>query len=161
MTVTLTIPGVPKPKGSLKCLGRRGRVAHQLVEDAGPELRDWRDRIAETVRTRVRTRGEPGETVHVDVTFTIPRPAYHYGTGRNAQQLRPKYAAAPATARGTGDVDKLARLLLDALQDGGLLADDAQATDLTARKRYVDAPGGLPYPGARIVVAFPDRTEQK
>lgn len=150
--VTMTIPGTPKPKGSLKCIGRRGRVAHQLTEDSGPELEAWRGRIADTCRTRVKTRAVAGEPVAVVVMFTIERPGYHYGTGRNAHTIKPQYVDAYPTGRGTGDVDKLARCLLDALQDGGLLHDDAQVVELTARKTYVDATNGLPWPGARITV---------
>lgn len=149
--VTMTIPGTPKPKGSLKCIGRRGRVAHQLTEDAGPELKAWRDRIADTVRTRVTTRADAGEPVAVAVTFTLARPGYHYGTGRNAGQIKPQHLDTYPAGR-VGDVDKLARLLLDALQDGGLLHDDAQVVTLTARKTYVNAPDALPWPGARIHV---------
>lgn len=149
--VTMTIPGVPKPKGSLRCVGRRGRVAHQLLEDPRPGQREWRDRIADTARTRVRTKADPLEPVAVDVAFVLPRPAYHYGTGRNAGQIKPQHLAAVPTGQNTGDTDKLCRLLLDALQDGGLLHDDAQVVTLTATKAYV-GPEALPWPGARITV---------
>lgn len=152
MAVTLTIPGTPKPKGSLKCLGRVGKVPHQLTEDYRPGQKEWRDRIADTVRRKVRTRYEHGIPVGVEVTFTLPRPKHHYGTGRNANVLKERFAWEPPTNQGTGDVDKMLRLLLDALQDGGLLANDAQVVDTRAVKVYVNDPLGraLPYPGAVI-----------
>lgn len=159
MTVTLTIPGLPKPKGSMRCLGRVGKVRHQLAEDFRPGQRDWRDRITDTVRTRVHTHAEHGEPVHVHVVFTLPRPTSHYGTGRNSGILRKAASTIAATSLRTGDVDKLARLVLDALEDGGLLDNDAQVVDLHTRKVYRDTPDSdaLPYTGARITVTFPTR----
>lgn len=155
MAVTLTIPGTPKPKGSMKCLGQVGKIRHQLTEDYRPGQKEWRDRIADTIRRKVTTRYAEGVPVQVDVTFTLPRPEYHYGTGRNAGIVKPRYEWEPATNRGTGDVDKMLRLLLDALEDGGLLANDAQVVDAHAVKVYVDDPLGrsLPFPGARIRTA--------
>jgi Holliday junction resolvase RusA-like endonuclease len=52
-------------------------------------------------------------------------------------------------SRSTGDVDKHARNLLDALQDSGLFKDDAQVVNLSIAKRYC---GPSEVPGAHIVV---------
>lgn len=151
MTVTLRIPGTPKPKGSLKCIGARGRGGHQLIEDHRPGQKEWRDRIANTVRTKVRTRYPRDVPVAVDVVFTLPRPKSHYRTGRNAHMLRDTAPDWP-TGQRTGDTDKLFRLLGDALEDGGLVADDAQIVAVTAVKVYLGGPGALPYPGAEITI---------
>lgn len=152
MAVTITIPGDPKPKGSMKCIGQIGKVRHQLTEDYRPGQKEWRDRISTTVRQKVKTRYALGVPVAVEVTFTLARPTYHYGTGRNAHLIKERFLWESPTNQGTGDVDKMLRLLLDALQDGGLLANDAQVVDTHPVKVYVgDALGrGLPYPGAQI-----------
>jgi len=161
--VTLRVPGTPKPKGSMKCIGRSGKVRHQLTEDAGPELKTWRDRVTNTAR-QVHTTAEPREPVLIDVTFVLPRPQTHRAqrNGRTelAGPIRPRYATTPATSRRTGDIDKLARLILDALTDAGLLTDDAQVTDLTTRKTYVGDPNRDPlgYEGACITIAYPTRS---
>lgn len=85
----------------------------------------------------------------VSLTFTFRRPAGHYGTGRNAERLRPGAPMAPAN-RGTGDVDKLCRATLDALE-GVVYADDAQVVDLHALKRW-----GAPESVEVVVVTLED-----
>lgn len=147
----LIVYGRPAPKGSLKCIGRGGR--HQLVEDA-KRTKPWRERVAAGAR-RLTVSGLSGP-IGLEVTLTVDRPANHYGTGRNAARLKasaPAYPARRSVGIG-GDVDKLARTILDALEDAGTLTDDAQVIELTARKTYPDGPGVLPdsldRPGARI-----------
>lgn len=135
--VVITLAGNPAPKGSMKCVGRRGR--HQLVED-NPKSKGWRKRIADLVRARVKSTAERHQPLGVEVTLTVDRP----------KSVRTAYAV----TRSSYDVDKLARLVLDALQDTDLLPDDAQVVELVARKTYPNGPipDALPYPGARIRV---------
>jgi crossover junction endodeoxyribonuclease RusA len=135
--VHLTIPGEPIPKGSLKCVGRPGR--HQLVE-SNPRVAAWR-RIVATAAAAGGQRADHWQPVGVDVLFRIDRPTSHFGTGRNARRLRD--AAPPFPVQhGTGDVDKLLRLVLDALQDGHLLHDDAQVVASYAAKMWADSAAG-------------------
>lgn len=135
--VILTVTGDPAPKGSLKCVGRNGH--HQLVED-NPHTNGWRKLVAATA-DNVDDRARPAylDPVGVEVTLTLERPASHYGTGRNSGTVK---ASAPThpTALRTGDVDKLARTILDALEDSGVLCNDAQVVELTARKAWTDCP---------------------
>jgi Holliday junction resolvase RusA-like endonuclease len=147
----LVVYGAPAPKGSLKCIGRKGR--HQLVEDA-KRTKPWRERV--TVGARRLTVSGLSGPLGVEVTLTVDRPAWHYGTGRNAAKLKasaPPYPHKRSTGIG-GDVDKLERTILDALEDAGVLTDDAQVVELIGRKTFRDGPGVLPdaldRPGARI-----------
>ncbi|GAA4075626.1 hypothetical protein GCM10023066_00900 [Nocardioides kongjuensis] len=155
--IRAVIPGHPLTKGSMKCVGRRGRVAHVLLEsdDSGAKAR-WRAFIADSTR-----RGWPagqqavkGQPLGADITFTLDRPKSHYGTGRNAGKVKAAYTAAFPVGHDTGDVDKLLRLVLDALQDGDVIPDDCAVVDTLARKRYVDAtsaePDVLGHPGVVI-----------
>lgn len=152
--VVLTIGGTPVGKGSLKCIGKRGTVAHQLVED-NPKTQAWRDEIARTVRSAEFEVAAHGQAIGVEITSTLARPGGHYGTGRNAGKVK---ASAPRhpTAKGTGDVDKLARLVLDALEDADALDNDAQVVEVLSRKSYPDdgthlpLPDTLTHPGVRI-----------
>lgn len=73
--------------------------------------------------------------VAVELTFRLARPAGHHGTGRNAGQLRP---SAPAWPACMPDLDKLARLVLDALVIAAVLGDDGQVVALRAVKHYAD-----------------------
>lgn len=150
--IMLTVYGPPAPKGSLKCVGRGKR--HQLVENSD-RTKPWRARVVEGGK-RLPPEFRGLDVVALEVTFTIDRPAGHYRTGRNAHLLRadaPLYPSRRSQGLG-GDVDKLARVILDALEDAGVLRDDAAVIELTARKSYADGPGVLPdaldRPGARI-----------
>ena len=54
--------------------------------------------------------------------------------------------------RSTGDVDKLARLVLDAITDAGLWRDDSQCVRLTTSKVYVGEPTAGAYEGLTLWV---------
>jgi Holliday junction resolvase RusA-like endonuclease len=70
--------------------------------------------------------------VHVRMTFNLPRPAGHYGSGKNAGKVR---ASAPREHVTKPDLDKLARCVLDALT-GVVYADDSQVVGINASKCY-------------------------
>lgn len=146
----LVVYGPPAPKGSLKCVGRGTR--HQLVENS-PRTGPWRDRVVAGSR-RLTVSGISGP-VGVEVTLTVDRPTSHYRVGGelSAEGLRRPYPHKRSQGIG-GDVDKLARVILDALEDAGTLADDSQVVELVARKTFHDGAGVLPdaldRPGARI-----------
>lgn len=149
---SIAIPGKPATRGSMKCVGRRGKVAHVLVEShatADP----WRQTVVGWMRKyHPAQTAEKGQAVGVEITFTLPRPATHYGTGRNSKRLKESAPKHP-TGRNTGDIDKLARLILDAMQDAQLIPDDAAVCELNTRKAYPADHGyddRLPYPGVLI-----------
>lgn len=69
--------------------------------------------------------------VRVGVLFTFSRPKSHYGTGRNADVLKP---SAPLSHIQPPDIDKLARLVLDSLEMSGILGNDSHVCALHAHK---------------------------
>jgi crossover junction endodeoxyribonuclease RusA len=87
--------------------------------------------------------------VGVIVTFFMPRPKSHYGSGRNALNLKPSAPFYPAVMP---DIDKLLRAVLDGLTDAQVWHDDGQVVLVHASKRYEVEAG----PGAEIVVALMD-----
>lgn len=73
----------------------------------------------------------------VEIEFVFPRPAGHYGTGKNAGLL--KHSAVHLRPRGGtngGDLDNLAKLVTDALE-GVAYHNDSDIAALTLSKRYV------------------------
>lgn len=60
--------------------------------------------------------------VRLSVAFRFPRPASHYGTGRNSGCLKP---SAPRRHAQTPDLDKLLRTLQDGLE-GVVIRNDSQ-----------------------------------
>lgn len=133
--VVVTLPGHPAPKGSLKCVGRGGR--HQLIED-NPRSAGWRSTIAGHVRGRIKGTPDRHQPIGIEVTLTVDRP-------KSVRTVHP-------VTRSSYDVDKLARLVLDALQDAAVIPDDAAVVELVTRKSYPGGPlpDALGHPGARI-----------
>lgn len=138
--------GTPRPKGSMRHVGH-GRLVEQIAGSP-----DWRRAVAEAAYTAIGCACADG---HPNCGTT--KPGYPY-TGPVEVHVRflfnrPKSAkpdAMPST-RATGDVDKLLRNVYDALQDAGVIRDDAQVVDDVSSKRYA-GPGQMA--GARIAV-FP------
>lgn len=130
--------GNPQPKGSMKCVGAVGRLKHQLVED-NADSDPWRAKLAGVAAALLAQgkleQADEHQPVYVEFCASLERPASHYGTGRNRHAVK---ASAPVwpTLFGTGDTDKLARLVLDALADAKVLRNDAQVRPLLADKWY-------------------------
>lgn len=112
-------------------------------ERGGDALRAWRGHVQEAVDwATLRHRLDPlVGPARAWAAVRLPRPANHYGTGRNSGRLRRSAPARPSR-RGDYDVDKLARALLDGITAGGGWSDDSQVTDLWVTKWYGE-PGAL------------------
>lgn len=132
------VAGHAKTKGSLTFKG--GRHVEEAVRGSG----DWRKLVADSLG-RAST-GLHAEEGRVGVWIT--------------SYLQPYAAKDLLDPQGwimsqrSGDVDKLARNVLDALTDSGLIGDDAQVWDVFSSKRLA-CPGMMP--GQQIRVwAIPD-----
>lgn len=121
--------GDPAPKGSLKCVGGKGG-RHQLVEN-NARTKPWRELVVRAGQALSLPSPLAGP-IAVEATFTVQLP----------DSVKPGSRPWPikrSTGIG-GDVDKLARVVLDALEDADVLADDAQVCDLHAVKAYPHTP---------------------
>lgn len=136
--------GPPVQQGDMVCYGsgkRRadGKGGHRLVHANAKDLDPWRERVAAAARKWVVNSPYGGEKadehqpLDVAITWSLERPKSHWGTGRNADTLKPSAPAYPATGL---DVDKLQRAVFDALQQSGVIRNDAQIIDPLPRKRY-------------------------
>ncbi len=140
--IPVVVDAIPVTEGSTKAFIVNGKP--NVVHDNAEALDRWRDLIAWHTRAamaKYRTDKIDGPVV-VQAIFYLPRPASHYGTGRNAGVLKP---SAPAYPDRKPDVDKLARAVLDALAMGGAYTQDSRVTDLSSFKRYADnrVPGAV------------------
>lgn len=137
--LTFVVDGRPAPQGSKAYKGHRG--GKPILVEQSRHVAPWRALVAAKARAET---DDPFTTpVAVTIIFNLPRPASHYGTGRNGDVL--KDSAPPFPAVRNGDIDKLARAVLDGLT-GPALADDSLVVDLIAHKRYChrsQAPGAL------------------
>lgn len=138
MRLEFTVPGKPVPQGGMTAFakGNRAFVTHKKPKELG----DYRARVAlaATQAGAELTRAP----VIVNASFLLPRPKGHYGTGRNASQLR---ASAPHWPMTKPDIDKLERALLDAIT-GVVIADDSQVIRSYCDKQYaLEAPRTVVY----------------
>ena len=76
--------------------------------------------------------------IHLDMTFVLPRPKSHYGTGRNAGKVKPN---APSDPKGRPDIDNYIKFAMDCINGTGKVwKDDSQVVSLTAVKEYGETP---------------------
>lgn len=107
--LSVWIPGRPKTKGSLTVTN----AARGLAQDT-PASKRWRALMAYAARRAWEEPWALDGPVSVVAVFHLP--AVDVSTGR------------------VGDIDKLARNLLDALQDAQVFSDDVQVTRLLCEK---------------------------
>jgi len=134
--------GFPAPQGSKTHVG-----GGRLIESSrlvGP----WRDTVRQFAITAMGDRPPIDGPVYLVQVFALPRPKSHYGTGRNAGQIK---RGAPSRPTARPDLDKLARAMGDALT-GVCYRDDAQIVNLCVAKYYVTDAGRLSVPGVEIRV---------
>lgn len=129
--LSFEVLGHPEPAGSKRSVGN-----HRII-DANPLVAGWKGEVALAARAAMmRCFGaEPelmGGAIGVAVVFTRQRPAGHFGSGRNADQLKPSAPAYPTTRP---DTTKLWRGVEDAMT-GVVWRDDAQVVEQFVVKRY-------------------------
>lgn len=124
--------GLPQQQGSKKAFVVKGRA---IMSDANEKnLKPWRGHVTQTVGEAWGDAPLLTGPVKMVVTFAFPRPASHYGTGRNAGVLK---ASAPSYKTSAPDLDKLQRAIGDALS-GTVFRDDAQVAVWDVSKVYAE-----------------------
>jgi crossover junction endodeoxyribonuclease RusA len=140
-----TMPGLPRPQGSVKPMFNR-KSGTGFVKYADSTIEHRNNLIAWLMATWTR---EPLTcAVTVMATFGFERPKSHYRTGRSTSHLLRDDA--PQDHIQAPDTDKLQRLVGDALEQAGVLANDSQISNWLATKVWVDRGGEV---GTAITVA--------
>jgi len=146
----IRVHGTPAPQGSKRAFAHKATGKIVVMEQMADKVKSWRQAVIDAADS-ARAGDLPAfkaidGPVMLTVTFWLPRPAGHYGTGRNAGQVR---NSAPRFPWGNkrNDLDKLLRSTMDALTAAGCWTDDSQVICCSAAKYY--APAGRP-PGADI-----------
>jgi Holliday junction resolvase RusA-like endonuclease len=122
--VSFFVVGLPAPQGSKTAFVRGGRAV--IVDGTSKTGRanhaNWRRDVMQASMAQ-REKGVDMFTGPCEVTigFNLPLP--------KTDQHRTLHSIAP-------DIDKLARSVLDAMVNGGLLADDSLVCGLNVTKRY-------------------------
>ena len=131
--VEFTVIGHPQPGGSKKWLPAHGRAGGRpLVVDANPRTKPWQALVAAAAVDALDGGDQLAGALFLEATFYMARPAGHYGSGRNANVLKPSAPRYPVTRP---DATKLVRSVEDALT-GLVWRDDSQVVTQTVRKRF-------------------------
>ena len=125
--ISFKVVGVPQQQGSKDPWGG----------EANKNLKPWRQTVSAEAVLAMTGREILTGPVMVGVSFRFPRPASHFGTGKNANKLK---ASAPVYRDGTPDLDKLLRAVGDALT-GFVVRDDRQIVCWLATKLWGGTPG--------------------
>jgi Holliday junction resolvase RusA-like endonuclease len=135
-TLTFTVYGNPQPRGSKTAGFSKGRT---FMRDSNPKSYPWMRDVAQAAGIAMRNAdGFPVAyelmrgALRVDVDFYLPRPKGHFGSGKNAGNVK---ASAPSRPITKPDKGKLERGTLDALE-GVVYANDAQVVEGDSRKFY-------------------------
>lgn len=116
--LSITVPGIPVPQGSMKAFHRPG-MRFAVVTSDNVKLKPWRATVALAAAEKVKTLTD--RAVTVEIVFRMPRPK---SLPKNVQHHTKK-----------PDIDKLVRGIFDALT-GVVFADDSQVVAHRAAKRY-------------------------
>lgn len=121
--LSFEVRGIPGAQGSKTVYGK-GRFV-----ESSAKVKPWRQDVKAAAEAALIASNE-WETgyrgpVAVRIVFTFPRPASHYGTGRNAGVVKESAPWYPI-GRYLGDLDKLCRSTFDALTAAGVFHDDSQ-----------------------------------
>jgi Holliday junction resolvase RusA-like endonuclease len=150
--VKITVYGTPAAQGSKKgFINRKTNRVIIVEQDTGKKLKPWREAV-KYAAIEVRAGGLPlSGPLRVSMVFTFARPAGHFGSGKNAGQVR---SSAPSHPHGRPDLSKLARSTEDALTDARAYDDDSRIVEyVRLAKVYIDGDvDALDAPGVRIEI---------
>lgn len=130
------VAGTPKPAGSKRAFVIPNTNRAVLTDASGKPGKDWRGDVRAKAEEAMGDEMPLGCPVGVVLTFYMPRPKGHYGSGKNADKLKGPDRA-PRWNTSAPDVDKLSRAILDALK-GVCWTDDAVIAHKLASKPYAD-----------------------
>jgi crossover junction endodeoxyribonuclease RusA len=132
-----SVMGTPIPQGSKRAWVNSATGKVQMTEDAGVRHSTWRNEVTGQARQAMSDVGRFGEPYREPIscilTFSFHRPQFHYGTGRNSENVKP---SAPPFPIKPPDLDKLTRAVFDSLTSV-VWVDDAQVVACTIRKQWV------------------------
>lgn len=136
-TISFFVPGVPIPKGSAKAFVNKRTMRAIVTQTNGDKQKPWASLIALSAQQAMNGAPPAAGPLKIALTFNMPRPKNHFGTGKKADALKD---SAPLYHTSKPDLDKLIRCVKDALT-GVVWNDDSQVCIVNAMKIYTSKPG--------------------
>lgn len=146
MDVSFEVVGTPRPQGSKRAFVNKHTGRAQMTEQS-KHVYTWRDDIRSAAARAMGAAMPTGKAVRVLAEFIVARPKADFGTGKNADALKPSAPIHPIK-KTSGDIDKLLRALFDAMS-GIVYDDDAQVVNVHSVRRFAV---GFERPGAFVTV---------
>lgn len=140
-SLTVWVPGVPRPQGSMQAIVSKSTGKAFMKQN--PSLAEWRNLVVIRVTEEIEASSwEPvvDAPVYLQCNFYFARPKSH--------TKRQRLGDGGLKWNGS-DLDKLVRGIGDALSIAGVYEDDRQVASLSARKFWTDE---LDEQGATIAV---------
>lgn len=122
LLASFTVYGVPTGQGSMKAFAVNGKA--RLAPSGGAKFAAWRNAVAQAAAEAASPGGPLDGPLGLSIVFRFPMPA----------SRRRKNTPTVAYKTTAPDLDKLCRLVADALTASGLVTDDARFCQLSARK---------------------------
>lgn len=118
MTITFHVPGIPRPQGSKRHVGRG------VMIEQSPHVGNWRALASIIAKQAMNGRPMLDGEVHLSVTFVFPRPKKHA-----------KMKESPMWHSSPPDVSKLIRAVEDSMS-GIVFVDDRKIVSVYGEKQY-------------------------
>ena len=141
----LFVKGIPGPKGSVNAFCVRCAKARKpsaiIVKEQSEVGVKFRKVVANAVKVHLvqhRVNEILTQDIETRLTFFIHRQR-RVLAGVELEEWVPSHAGPRPTFRNSGDVEKHARTIHDALMDAGLIEDDSQVWRTVSEKRWADA----------------------
>jgi len=134
--VAFDVRGTPATAGSKRAFVNK-TTGKPFITDDCKRGKEWRATVRATASQNFPFSSLIVEPLVLHVEFRLRRPKSHYGTGKNAGQLK---ASAPVYPTSKPDTTKLLRAIEDALTHV-VWRDDAQVIAQIVTKNYSAMPG--------------------
>ena len=134
MLIEFFVEGTPKAQPRPRAFARRfanGKVMARVYDPGTAE--GWKSEIALAARKHIPKAPIIGP-IKLTLVFTFARPTSHFGTGKNASNLKP---SAPEWHTSKPDLDNLNKSTQDCLTALQMWRDDSQVVEASAKKRWV------------------------
>lgn len=131
--ICISVHGIPVAKGSARAFLNKYTQKTMVVQTNAAKQKPWASMISIAAQTGMGAQPPLDSPVCVTMEFCMPRPKAHFGKSGLKGSVPFAHSSRP-------DIDKLQRLVLDALT-GVVWKDDSQVSKIVCTKLYSTIPG--------------------
>jgi len=143
MQIQFWVPGVPATAGSKTAFPYKDKKTGKIrvaIAPANKRQKPWMSDVKAFAIDAYKGDPVTGQ-IGLYIDFYLLRPQSHFGTGKNADKLKPSALDRPIAKRSM-DLTKMTRAVEDALT-GIIYCDDSQVVTQNINKHYSLKPGAM------------------